>query len=104
MVLLDGSSLTLDRVVAVAHRGEPVALTDEARARVNASRAVVDRAARGTEPAYGSSGVNQGKLDCLPHQFRLRLPRRAVARRRPAWALSRCDAQLPSVKIRQSCG
>jgi histidine ammonia-lyase len=57
MVLLDGSSLTLDQLLAIADRGETVALADSARDRVRASRAVVDARARGDEPAYG---INTG--------------------------------------------
>src|SRR3954447_7710770 len=57
MVLLDGSTLTLEHLLAIAEHGEPVALTDAARARVRASRAVVDRRAAGDEPAYG---INPG--------------------------------------------
>ena len=57
MIFLDGSSLTLDQLLAIADRGEPAALTDGARDRVNASRAVVDRRARGDQPAYG---INTG--------------------------------------------
>ncbi|HMB80514.1 MAG TPA: aromatic amino acid lyase, partial [Vicinamibacterales bacterium] len=57
MVFLDGSTLTIEQLLAVADRGEAIALTDTARARVRASRAVVDRRARGDEPAYG---INTG--------------------------------------------
>src|SRR5437867_12863841 len=57
MILLDGHSLTLEQLLAVADRGEPVALTDAARERVTASRAVVDARARSNEPAYG---INTG--------------------------------------------
>ena len=57
MIFLDGSSLTLDQLLAIADRDEPVALTDSARERVRASRAVVDARARGDEPAYG---INTG--------------------------------------------
>src|SRR6188472_597096 len=57
MILLDGSTLTIEQLLAVADRGEPVALTDAARDRVRASRAVVERRARGDEPAYG---INTG--------------------------------------------
>ena len=58
MMLLDGSSLTLDALDRIAHRGEPVGLTPTPRDRVAArARAVVDaHAARGT-PVYG---VNTG--------------------------------------------
>src|SRR6185295_2887785 len=57
MIELDGASLTLDQIVAIADRGEPVTLSDAARGRVGASRAVVDRVARGDQPAYG---INTG--------------------------------------------
>jgi len=57
VILLDGSSLTLEQLIAIADRGEPIALSDVARERVRASRAVVDRRARSDEPAYG---INTG--------------------------------------------
>src|SRR5215213_3104139 len=57
MILLDGSTLTIEQLLGIADGGEPVTLTDAARARVRASRAVVDRRARGDEPAYG---INTG--------------------------------------------
>ena len=51
---LDGPGVTIDDVVAVARRGEPVELTDSAIERMAASRAIVDRLAEG-EPKYGIS-------------------------------------------------
>src|SRR6266850_7590696 len=57
MIELDGTSLTIEQVLAIADRGEPVALSDDARGRVRASRIVVDRVARGDQPAYG---INTG--------------------------------------------
>src|SRR5438046_2841823 len=57
MITLDGSSLTIEQLLAIADRGEPVALSDAARDRVRASRAVVERRAQGDAPAYG---INTG--------------------------------------------
>src|SRR4051812_31700508 len=57
MILLDGSSLTIEQLLAIADGGEVVALSDGARQRVRASREVVERRARGDEPAYG---INTG--------------------------------------------
>ncbi|MBZ5558038.1 MAG: histidine ammonia-lyase [Acidobacteriia bacterium] len=57
MISLDGSSLTIEQLLAIADRGEPVALSADARDRVRASRAVVDRRAQSAEPAYG---INTG--------------------------------------------
>ena len=57
MIPLDGHSLTLDDLVAIAHHDAAVELTDRARAAVRASRLVVDDFARRTEPTYG---INTG--------------------------------------------
>jgi len=57
VIELDGSSLTLEQLLAIADAGAPVALAAAARARVRQSRAVVERRARGDEPAYG---INTG--------------------------------------------
>ena len=57
MIVLDGSSLSIAQLLAVADDGEPVSLSATAIDRVRASRAVVDRRARGVEPAYG---INTG--------------------------------------------
>ena len=57
MIVLDGSSLTVEQLVAIADDAERVGLSDSARDRVRAARVVVDRRARGDEPAYG---INTG--------------------------------------------
>ncbi len=57
MILLDGSTLTIEQLLAVADHGETVALADVARDRVRASRAVVNRRALDDQPAYG---INTG--------------------------------------------
>jgi histidine ammonia-lyase len=57
MIFLDGTSLTLDQLLAVADRGEPVGLAPAAADRVRAARAVVDRQAHGDAPVYG---INTG--------------------------------------------
>ena len=57
MIELDGASLTLDHLVAIAHHAEHVGLTDAARQRVRAARAVVDRFAQRDTPTYG---INTG--------------------------------------------
>src|SRR4051812_35017984 len=57
MITLDGSSLTIEALLAIADAHEPVALSADARERVRASRMVVDRRALGDEPAYG---INTG--------------------------------------------
>jgi histidine ammonia-lyase len=57
MIELDGSSLTVDQLLAIADDYETVALAAAARERVQASRAVVERRAGGDQPAYG---INTG--------------------------------------------
>src|SRR5262245_19714634 len=57
MILLDGHSLTLDGLVAIAHAASPVGLTDAACDRVRAARRIVDDRTAGGEPIYG---VNTG--------------------------------------------
>ena len=57
MVLLDGSSLTLEALGRVAHEREALALADGARARVRAARALVDHHAAGDAAVYG---INTG--------------------------------------------
>src|SRR4029077_5644656 len=50
-----GAGLTEDQVVAVARHGENVALAATARARMEKSRKLVERAATSREPVYGVS-------------------------------------------------
>jgi len=57
MIALDGSSLTLEQLLAIVDTGERVEISAAARARVVASRQVVERRAGGDEPAYG---INTG--------------------------------------------
>ena len=57
MILLDGHSLTLDDLVAIASHHARVAIAPAALERVAAARAVVDRHAHGDAPVYG---INTG--------------------------------------------
>jgi histidine ammonia-lyase len=57
VIQLTGDDLTVDELVAIADRGEEVAIAPDARARVIAARAVVDARADGELPVYG---VNTG--------------------------------------------
>jgi histidine ammonia-lyase len=57
MLTIDGSSLSLDDIVAIAQGSTPVALSADARTRVDRARAVVEAKAAGDEAVYG---VNTG--------------------------------------------
>jgi histidine ammonia-lyase len=56
-IVLDGASLTRDGIAAIAFDEAPVRLSDLARRRVTAARAVVDAKAAGAEAVYG---INTG--------------------------------------------
>src|SRR5262245_36648097 len=57
VIELTGNDLTVADLEAIADRGEAGAIAAEARARVDAARAVVDARAAGDVPVYG---VNTG--------------------------------------------
>src|SRR5688572_11017978 len=68
MILLDGSSLTLDEIVAIADRGERVAIAADAVDRVRAARQVVEDMARGDTPVYGiNTGFGSFAEVKIPH-------------------------------------
>jgi histidine ammonia-lyase len=69
MIALDGSSLTLDALMAVARDGAAVTLDPAARARVEAARAVVDRKAAADAPVYGiNTGFGSLADVRIPHE------------------------------------
>jgi histidine ammonia-lyase len=57
MILLDGNTLSLEQLIAIADERVEVGLAPEAHARVAAARAIVDERAAGDEAVYG---VNTG--------------------------------------------
>jgi histidine ammonia-lyase len=69
MIYLDGHSLTLDQLVAIAHDAAPVAIGAEARAQVVMARAVVDEFAERDTPAYGiNTGFGHFADVKIPHE------------------------------------
>jgi histidine ammonia-lyase len=69
MIFLDGSSLTLEQLTAIADDDVQVALAPDAARRIEASRQVVDRAAAGTEPVYGiNTGFGALAETAVPHE------------------------------------
>ncbi len=68
MIFLDGESLTLANLLAIADRFEPLALAPRAAAGINAARAVVDRKATGVEAVYGiNTGFGALADTAIPH-------------------------------------
>ncbi|WP_101295182.1 HAL/PAL/TAL family ammonia-lyase [Halegenticoccus soli] len=70
-VVLDGESLTVEEVVAVARRGAPVAVDEEAREAVRESRARVEEIVESDEAVYG---VNTGFGELVD----VRIPRERI--------------------------
>ena len=69
MIFLDGSSLTLEQLTAIADDDVQVALAPDAARRIEASRQVVDRAAAGIEPVYGiNTGFGALAETAVPHE------------------------------------
>jgi histidine ammonia-lyase len=69
MIQLDGRSLTLDDLVAIAYDEAPVSLTEAARARVRTARGVVDAAAQLDTPTYGiNTGFGNFADVRIPHE------------------------------------
>jgi histidine ammonia-lyase len=68
-ILLDGSSLTLEDLLAIADDEATVALAPDAAARVDGSRAIVDRQALDDEPVYGiNTGFGALAETRIPHE------------------------------------
>jgi histidine ammonia-lyase len=55
LVILDGDSLTIQNIIAVARRFEQVGISDLGRERITASRAVVEKVLDAEKPVYGIS-------------------------------------------------
>jgi histidine ammonia-lyase len=69
MIALDGNSLTLDDLVAVAYDFAPVSLSAAARERVSAARRVVDEFAEHESPTYGiNTGFGNFAEVKIPHE------------------------------------
>jgi histidine ammonia-lyase len=68
VIRLDGNSLTIEDLVAIARDFVPVAIADEARTRVRAARAVVDEFAERDSPTYGiNTGFGNFAEVRIPH-------------------------------------
>ena len=77
-VELDGAGVTINQVVAVARRGEPVQLSETAVQRMAVSRSIVERLADG-DPAYGvSTGFGALANTAIPPHRRADLQRALI--------------------------
>ncbi len=77
-VELDGAGVTINQVVAVARRGEPVQLSETAVQRMAVSRDIVERLADG-DPAYGvSTGFGALANTAIPPHRRADLQRALI--------------------------
>jgi histidine ammonia-lyase len=79
MIELDGGPLTLERLEAVARRGEAVELAPAAARALGEGRGFVDRLAAGAEPIYGiTTGVGKLKDVVIPPGERAELQKNLV--------------------------
>jgi histidine ammonia-lyase len=69
VIVLDGSSLSIEQLVSIAYDLTPVAIAPAALERVRASRAVVDEFAVGERPVYGiNTGFGSFAEVKIPHE------------------------------------
>jgi len=79
LVLVDGRSLTVEDVVLVARKGEPVELSPEALEAVARTRAVVERLAEEQIPVYGiTTGFGEMCYKLVPKEFERELQENLV--------------------------
>ena len=106
-VILTGRDLRRDEVVRVARLGEPVELHDDARARMLATRAVVEERLASGDPVYGLSTavgvlkrVEVGPAEAAAYANRI-LRQHQVAQGEPAPAPARPgNDALPGQRVR----
>ena len=85
MVVLDGASLTIDSLAAVAEAGDDVALAPAARARMAAAREIVEEALRSDAAVYGlTTALAERKSVKLDAQGSQRLSRSMIKNHRVA--------------------
>ena len=78
-LLLTGESLTLENLVEVAFRGRAALLSADAGLRIDASRAVIDRAVREDRVVYGvTTGFGKFSDVVIPREKRRQLQRNLV--------------------------
>ena len=65
MIIINGTSLTVEQVAAVARTGEQVAISDEAKAAVNKARAYVEKKLDEKAVVYGLT-TGFGKFSDAP--------------------------------------
>src|SRR5215212_9811204 len=96
MIALDGNTLTLEQLAAIADAAAPVSLEARAAAAVDAARAVVDRHAAGDVPVYG---INTG----FGSLAEVKIPRHALGELQRNLLRSHAagvDAPLPARAVR----
>ena len=69
-VIIDGNSLTIEQIRAVAYGGEKVELSAKAKERVNASRALIEKMVADGDAIYGvTTGIGEfARIRVTPEQ------------------------------------
>ena len=97
IVRIDGHSLTLERLVAVARFGAQVELTDEAREAISRSRALAEKIASEKRVAYGiTTGFGDFATVAVPEEMSSRLSTNLI--------LSHCTGTGEPYSIEQTRG
>lgn len=87
MIIINGTSLTVEQVAAVARTGEQVAISDEAKAAVNKARAYVEKKLDEKAVVYGlTTGFGKFSDKYIPLEDTAALQRNLIIPIPAAWA------------------
>ena len=79
MIYINGHDLTIEQVIAVSRQGETVAIAPEARERINAARAYVDRKLADKAVVYGlTTGFGKFSTVFVPEEETAQLQRNLI--------------------------
>lgn len=79
MIYINGNDLTIEQVIAVSRQGETVAIAPDARERINAARAYVDRKLADKAVVYGlTTGFGKFSTVFVPEEETAQLQRNLI--------------------------
>lgn len=88
MIIINGTSLTVEQVAAVARTGEQVAISNEAKAAVNKARAYVEKKLDEKAVVYGlTTGFGKFSDKYIPLEDTAALQRNLIIPIPAAWAI-----------------
>ena len=79
MIYINGNDLTIEQVIAVSRQGETAAIAPDARERINAARAYVDRKLADKAVVYGlTTGFGKFSTVFVPEEETAQLQRNLI--------------------------